>query len=138
MSSISDVQPRSLKELLAEINRHDTRLPEFQRDYVWNVAAIKKLLGSVGSNFPIGSILRLSTKTGQAPFGWRLFNPYNIEQVNIDQSFKYMVLDGQQRLTSLLHAFYGLGEYLFYIDFKKLHFQYTETPDDIDFEDCII
>jgi hypothetical protein len=45
-----------------------------------------------------------------------------------------MVLDGQQRLTSLLQVFYGLGDYLFFIDFKKL----TAVIDDSeDFEDAI-
>lgn len=137
MSNISDVQPRPLKDLLAEIHRNDTRLPIFQRDYVWTVAAVKKLLGSVGNGYPIGSILRLSTKNGTAPFGWKLFTS-SVQPTSIDSTFKYMILDGQQRLTSLLHAYYGNGKTLYFIDFKKLHSQYMNNSDDIDFEDCII
>ncbi len=145
MSNIADVQPRVLKSLLLEIHQDDTRLPEFQRDFVWSVDAIKRLLGSLGNEYPIGSILRLNINNGQAPFGWRLFNPYNTTKKQVNTTFKYMVLDGQQRLTSLLHAFYGLGDYLFYIDFKNLHDQYNQiadhsdnTPDDINFEECIV
>jgi hypothetical protein len=138
MSNISDVQPRPLKDLLTEIKQHETRLPIFQRDYVWAVSAVKKLLGSIGSGYPIGSILRLKTKYGKAPFEWKLFNSSANSPITIDSSFKYMILDGQQRLTSVLHAYYGVGEYLYFIDFKKLYSQYTDTPDDIDFEECIV
>jgi len=44
----------------------------------------------------------------------------------------FLVLDGQQRLTSLYQAFYGVGEHRYYINLKKLL-----DGDDIDFEEAI-
>ena len=32
----------------------------------------------------------------------------------------FLVLDGQQRLTSLYQAFYGVGEHRYYIDLRRL------------------
>lgn len=135
ISAISDVSERDLKTLLNEIHQHNTRLPSFQRGFVWSAAAIKRLLGSVGNSYPIGSILRVKTKNGNSPLGARLFEPYDDKNVVPSSDvFQFMVLDGQQRLTSLLHVFYGLGDYLFFIDFKKL----TAVIDDSeDFEDAI-
>ena len=42
----------------------------------------------------------------------------------------YLVLDGQQRLTSLYQAFYGVGDHRYFLDLKKL-------IDGSDFEDAI-
>lgn len=137
MSSIDNAQTRPLSDLLSGIVRHDTRLPIFQRDYVWRVANVKKLLGSIGSGFPIGSILRLQIKEGRTPFPYRLFNPYSEQPSEVNKNFNYMILDGQQRLTSLLHVLYGLGENRYYLDFKKLYQQYENNPDEISFEECI-
>jgi hypothetical protein len=42
----------------------------------------------------------------------------------------YLVLDGQQRLTSLYQAFFGVGAHRYYIDVRKL-------LDGADFEECL-
>src|SRR6185369_7801441 len=43
----------------------------------------------------------------------------------------FLILDGQQRLTSLYQAFYGVGEHRYYLDLGKL-------KDGADFEEAIV
>lgn len=125
MSLFEDTNPRSLKELLSEIHTGTAVLPDFQRDFVWEPSATQELITSVANNYPAGSILRVRDK-GQA-FAAREFEgapPIKGRQ------YTFLVLDGQQRLTSLYQAFYGTGEHRYYIDLKKL-------IDGTDFEEAI-
>jgi hypothetical protein len=102
-------------------------LPDFQRDFVWDPFATDELIESIISNFPAGSLLRI--KNGQQ----LLFQPRAIEgapPLQKDAKPSYLILDGQQRLTSLYQAFYGVGEHRYYLDLAGL-----EAKRDL--EDCV-
>jgi hypothetical protein len=120
-----DTNPRALKELLAEIHNRSAVLPDFQRDFVWEPSATQELIISIANNYPAGSILRV--RDAKRVFAAREFE--GAPQLG-DAKHTFLVLDGQQRLTSLYQAFYGVGEHRYYLNLRKL-------TDGADFEEAI-
>lgn len=115
MSLFEDTNPRALKDLLAEVYSRTMVLPDFQRDFVWEPGATQELIVSIANNYPAGSLLRVrDTK--------RVFAAREFEGAPslAGQKHTFLVLDGQQRLTSLYQAFYGVGEHRYYLDLQKL------------------
>jgi hypothetical protein len=116
-----------LKFLLQMIHNREMALPDFQRDFVWDPYATDELIESIISNYPAGSLLRI--KNGHQ----LLFEPREIAGAPVlsaNMRPSYLVLDGQQRLTSLYQALYGVGEHRYYIDLAALEA-------DQDLEDCV-
>ena len=112
-----------LGSLLEEIKRGEIQLPDFQREWIWSDDKIKSLLESVIRDFPINSILFLACDADKIKFSYR-----TIEGVDkTDNKPLQLILDGQQRLTSLYGAFFSdkplkLGndkEFCYYVDMKK-------------------
>ena len=106
MGLYESVGQKPLRDLLNEIHTGSARLPDFQRDFVWDPNATISLILSIAQNFPAGSILRVLD--GQQSFETRAF----AGAPDLKTKHHVLVLDGQQRLTSLYQAFYGVGEYL--------------------------
>jgi hypothetical protein len=125
MNIYEDTNPRELKELLYQIHHGDTVLPDFQRDFVWDPNATTDLIVSIAQNYPAGSLLRI--RNTQNLFAYREFQ--GAPSINGKKPI-YLILDGQQRLTSLYQAFYGVGENRYYLDLHKL-------LEGDEFEDCI-
>src|SRR5215212_9497738 len=115
MSLFEDTNPRELKELLSQIHSREAVLPDFQRDFVWDPSATQELIVSIAQNYPAGSLLRI--RNTQNLFACREFE--GAPPVNGHKS-TYLVLDGQQRLTSLYQAFYGEGDHRYYLNLGKL------------------
>lgn len=115
MSLFEDTNPRALKELLAEIHNRMTVLPDFQRDFVWEPGATQELIVSIANNYPAGSILRV--RDAKRAFAAREFEGAPALD---GHKHTFLVLDGQQRLTSLYQAFYGVGEHRYFLDLNKL------------------
>ncbi|HWO82269.1 MAG TPA: DUF262 domain-containing protein [Solirubrobacterales bacterium] len=107
--------PASLQHLLSAIHERELALPDFQRDFVWDARATEGLLESISRSFPAGSLLFMS---------WRedTFSPREIQGApSLDGCTPLkLILDGQQRLSSLYQACYGVGEYRYFVDFKPL------------------
>ena len=125
MNIFEDTNPRALKDLLGEIHTRTSVLPDFQRDFVWEPGATQELIISIANNYPAGSILRV--RDAKRVFACREFE--GAPKLN-GQKHTFLVLDGQQRLTSLYHAFYGVGEHRYYLDLRKL-------LDGADFEEAV-
>ena len=113
----------NLVKLLERIECGEIQLPDFQRDWVWSDDKIKSLLESVIRGFPINSILLLACDAGNMKFSFRPVEGAD----KIDTKPQYLILDGQQRLTSLFGAFF-LDEpvqissdkrYFYYINMKQ-------------------
>jgi hypothetical protein len=115
MSLFEDTNPRALKDLLAEVHSRTMALPDFQRDFVWEPGATQELIVSIASNYPAGSLLRV--RDAKRVFAAREFEG---APSLAGQMHTFLVLDGQQRLTSLYQAFYGVGEHRYYLNLKKL------------------
>jgi hypothetical protein len=89
-------------------------LPAMQRPFVWKSDRITRLIDSLLRGFPLGTALLWKTSTMQR---FRRFQSDIQPDAGITHDFesgnsseKYLVLDGQQRLTSLFAAISGTYE----------------------------
>lgn len=119
MSKVYDhTKDQKLKDLVNQVHKGENVLPEFQRSFVWDPRDIKSLLVSIVRNFPAGSILSIRRSDSQLKdFAIRNFE--NAPKIHEKEAVN-IILDGQQRLTSLHNALYGTGKHLFFIDVNKL------------------
>ncbi len=85
----------SVEELVGMIDRGELRLPEMQRRYVWRSTRVRDLMDSLYRGYPSGAILLWDTDE-KVPLQ-EMAVP---QQANAYQSTR-LLLDGQQRLTSL-------------------------------------
>ena len=115
-----------LSFLLASIHHREVALPDFQRDFVWEPRATEELIESICQNFPAGSLLRIKNTTDF------FFQPRAIDGAPpLDgHTPSYLILDGQQRLTSLYQALYGVGDHRYYVNMQVM-------IDDGDLEDAV-
>jgi hypothetical protein len=81
--------------------RGELRLPEIQRHYVWRATQVRNLLDSLYRGYPSGSILMWET---DEPVPTRDFA---ITQDTTAFAGRKLLLDGQQRLTSLTAVLNG-------------------------------
>jgi len=85
----------TVEELVSKIERGELRLPEMQRRYVWRSSRVRDLLDSLYRGYPSGAILIWETDevVPQQSFA--------VEQQSNPYAKTQLLLDGQQRLTSL-------------------------------------
>ena len=99
--STFQTNPFGLHKLLDNCHAGIIQLPDFQRSWVWDEDRIKSLIASVSRAFPVGALMALNTG------GPVNFKPRPIEgapdeaKQTVPQS---LLLDGQQRMTSLYQA----------------------------------
>ena len=136
-----DSTKTSLSKILSDVHEGRIQLPDFQRGWVWDDNRIKGILASIAKSFPIGAIMLLETGNDSVRFknkpleGVRLSNPVSPEM---------LILDGQQRITSLYQAIitnevvltrndknYEIKRW-YYIDMKKA------MDENLDLEEAII
>lgn len=86
----------ALKDVLDAIAKGETQLPDFQRGWVWDDLHIRSLIASLSLSYPIGAVMFL--EAGGVPFKPRLFEGVELQPA---PQPKTLVLDGQQRLTSM-------------------------------------
>ena len=89
----------ALKDVLDAIAKGEMQLPDFQRGWVWDDDHIRSLIASLSLSYPIGAVMFL--EAGGVPFKPRLFEGVGIVPAPAP---KTLVLDGQQRLTSMFLA----------------------------------
>jgi hypothetical protein len=101
----------TLNGLMAQIEAGKIVLPAMQRPFVWKDDRITKLIDSMLRGFPLGTALLWKTATMQR---FRRFQKDVQPDAGITVDFdsdesteRYLVLDGQQRLTSLFVAITG-------------------------------
>lgn len=100
----------TIQELIADVRAGEILLPEFQRGYVWNGDQVRGLVQSLYRKHPTGHFLI-----------WKTSRPTKIRGGEVSQEgHSLLLLDGQQRLTSLFVLFEGQpppfyeGESLFF------------------------
>ncbi len=91
----------TVEELVAMIQRGDLRLPEMQREYVWRSTRVRDLLDSLYRGYPSGAILLWETDD-EVPL-----RALAVEQNPSAFQTARLLLDGQQRLTSLFSVLRG-------------------------------
>lgn len=93
----------NLSQLLAEVASGKMQLPEFQRDWTWDDNRIRGLIASLTQGYPMGAIMRLAYGNPDIRFRYR-----TIEGVgDVDVEPEFLILDGQQRMTSIYQALYS-------------------------------
>lgn len=117
-----EYESQSIRDAIEEVNR-TYFLPAIQREFVWDTYRVEKLFDSIMGDYPISSFLfwkvREENKKDWASYEFiRNFDqeaPHNIDTelsgVNKDI---YLILDGQQRLTSLNIGLKGSYRYFYY------------------------
>jgi len=106
---------KSLNTVFAEILNRKLILPDFQRDFVWRRDQQGKLIASLMNDLPSGSFMTSQMPQSLACRDCGLKNDYFNSTADA-----ILLLDGQQRITTLLNAFNNI--YDCYI---------THTPDEI-------
>jgi hypothetical protein len=81
--------------ILDQIDLGAMALPEFQRGYVWSRPQVRGLMSSLYRRHPVGSLLIWKTSSDGAAFRG---------DQQVQEGYVSLLLDGQQRMTSL----YGL------------------------------
>lgn len=107
MSSLISLQPHNnnFDSYLQEINAGIIQIPEFQRDFIWDLDNVLNLLRSIKKNYPIGSFL--FWKPEERFKVAKQLGPYFIKDDFIETFEKIKckyVLDGYQRISSLFGA----------------------------------
>lgn len=114
---------KTISETIIDYVNRNTFLPAIQREYVWNTYSIEKLFDSIMCGYPISSFLFWKIREERKK-DWVAYqfvtdfdktDPHN-EEANlsgVNQDI-YLVLDGQQRLTSLLIGLKGSYSFFYY------------------------
>lgn len=94
--------PSKVADILSDVKNGRVGLPDLQRPFVWQDNKVRELLDSMMKGYPIGYIML-----------WASPDDYE-NTVHIGKNEKIykrpndLVIDGQQRLTALLAAMYGV------------------------------
>lgn len=109
----------SAKEALKLAKDKYLLLPDIQREYVWSMEDIEKLFESIVDGYPIGSCIfwktNKKTLNAEKPNLYFFLREFKREESKNEKASEvfgeegdyYIVLDGQQRITSLNIALYG-------------------------------
>lgn len=92
----------SVQELVSMIERGKLRLPEMQRRYVWRSTRVRDLLDSLYRGYPSGAILVWETDEAVP------LQDFAVSQEARTSGSAQLLLDGQQRLTSLSAVIRGI------------------------------
>lgn len=94
-----------ISEILKSIDDGKIQLPDFQRGWVWEDHRIRALIASITNGYPIGAAMFLETGGKNINFKTRLFEGVDKSKENITP--ERLVLDGQQRNTSIYRSMYS-------------------------------
>lgn len=125
-----------LRDLLSDIDCGKIRLPSFQRDYKWTAPKVKRLLDSIQCDYPAGTLLFLAVDCNNLIIPSKSFENTKNQEANVE----YLVLDGQQRLTSCYCAFYNVGNKSYFLNYNKLmelDKNNNSSNDAVEFEELI-
>lgn len=98
-----DSLKQQLPKLLGDIGAGVIQLPDFQRDWIWDDDHVRSLLASVSRSFPIGAVMLLEAGNPAVHFRTR---PLEGLTLSNPQEPDFLILDGQQRLTSLFQSLF--------------------------------
>ncbi|MGH9126563.1 MAG: GmrSD restriction endonuclease domain-containing protein [Acidimicrobiales bacterium] len=90
-----------LGDLLREVGPGKVQLPDFQREWKWDDPHISSLLASVSLGHPVGVVMTLETGGAGVQFAPKPLAGVPLPAASPPQQ---LLLDGQQRLTSLYQA----------------------------------
>jgi len=106
-----DVDDRRLDDVITQVGKGKYRIPEFQREFVWDRTDVVDLFDSIYKSYPIGSFFFWRVPQDM----WDFFRDVEeLQQPSLEDIKRTefpeisFVLDGQQRLTSLYVTLNGM------------------------------
>ena len=94
---------RQITDLMKSIDNGTTQLPDFQRGWVWDDNRIRALIASITNNFPVGAAMFLEYGNTNIRFKYRVIEGSPAKDIAPSE----LILDGQQRLTSIYSSLYN-------------------------------
>lgn len=94
-------QDKEIQALVADVRDGRLLLPELQRSYVWKSTQVRDLFDSLYHQYPSGQLL--IWETDDIPFA----KAASVDQIETNARRPQLLLDGQQRLTSLAAIMLG-------------------------------
>jgi len=81
-----------LGNLINDIDTGEIALPDLQRPFVWNTTKVRDLIDSLYKGLPVGLVVL-----------WEILESKRYKKINLENNRepRFLVIDGQQRLTSL-------------------------------------
>lgn len=97
------IEAHTFQSIVSRVSDGEIQLCNFQRKWVWDDDKIKGLLTSIIKGYPIGILIFLKGATLLA------YRPISSVKLSTEKYPEYLILDGQQRLTSFYQVCsYGL------------------------------
>src|SRR6266571_486795 len=113
------VTPYPIETLLTWVKSGEIAIPEIQRPFVWESTKVRNLLDSLYQGYPIGYLI-----------AWR--NPDVKLKDGTSSSGKRILIDGQQRVTSLMASL--LGHEVVDKDYRQVRIRIAFHPTALQFE----
>lgn len=127
---LPEPQSTTFSSLISDIEKGQIKIPQFQRDFVWDIKKSANLMDSIIKGYPIGTFIFWKTKD-------RLRSIRDIGNLKLPEPIKgdfvNFVLDGQQRLTSLFASLKGLKierENCRFDDYSNMFIDLTANEDE--------
>lgn len=139
----------TISDVITEMVNRTTYLPAIQREYVWSTYQIEKLFDSLMCGYPISTFLfwRIREENKKNWTSYEFIRDYDVEHphnkyANLDgvNNDIYLVLDGQQRITSFNIALRGSYRHFYRIWRKKylylnlLHPKTNDNPEELTYQ----
>jgi hypothetical protein len=114
-----------IENIMHDANSGQLKIPQFQRKYVWSVKDCAKLLDSILKGYPVGALIYWKTKETLRVV--RNIGNFNFPSLPADD-YAYYVLDGQQRITSIIASL--TGQKIEDDDYSNIYVNLNATEDD--------
>lgn len=98
------IQDYSITEAMQDVKKGEFIIPNFQRDFVWKADKIVDLFKSIKNNYPIGVLTTSSAVNSTFVTGK---NEIIEAARDRDDRINWIVVDGQQRMTSITIVYYA-------------------------------
>lgn len=110
---------KPLNVILNDLENGDLGLPEIQRGYVWRKTQIRDLVESLYKEYPCGLVLYWKPPEEVMQHLQLRDFAFHPSRIPKDKKPSFLVLDGQQRLTSLHRVLEGEADVHFNIEEEK-------------------
>ncbi len=108
----------SVQQLISAIAAKSLRLPDLQRPFVWPATKVRDLLDSMYRGYPVGELMFWNQHAAE--------DTRTIGKGDASQVSSHLIVDGQQRLTSLYVAV--TGEPVVDDDYRSRHIRISFNP----------
>jgi len=146
---MAEYRSATISDIIMEMVNRNTFLPAIQREYVWTTYQIEKLFDSLMCGYPISTFLfwKIREENKKNWTSYEFLRDFDAEQphnkfANLDgvNNDIYLVLDGQQRITSFNVALRGSYRYFYrkwrktYLFLNLLHPKSNDNPEELTYQ----